>query len=197
MNDKKSFFCTKDPRKKSYRCKIEDNKFDEITQSINPLITKSSKKHAKIRRKRISGVRIQITEEGLQNLKTQLKSAIPIQRLSGILREYDIEDDFFQYIKQIVTTALKSEKTEIRIPMTKMGSFITNWQNIIYRGYVISESDFNKLKLLFSPENPISHKLVYGRGNFEVVKLVRNEDHAELVGTFIMRGSIRTDRNDG
>lgn len=196
MNDKGKYYCTKDPKTRHYSCKVEHNLSDEITPSINPLNEKSSKEHIKKRRKRISGVRIKISEEGIQKIKNQLKSEIPVSRLSRIIKEYDIEDDFFKYIKQILKTTLESNKREVRIPLTKISSFITNWQNILYRGFVISKSDFNKLKLLVGVENPISHKIVYGRGNVEVVKLVRVEDHAELIGTFIMRGSIRTDRND-
>jgi len=150
----------------------------------------------KPRRGRISGVRIQITEEGIKIIKDELKSGIPIQRLSGIVNDYGVEDSFIQYIKHMLKTTLKSHEEEVRIPLTKMGKFITNWENILYRGYVISESDFNKLKLLVGKENPISHKVVYGRRNLEVVKLLKNGAHAELIGTYIVRGSIRTDRND-
>jgi len=150
----------------------------------------------KPRRERIYGVRIQITEEGIKTIKDELKSGIPIQRVSGILNDYEIEDNFIQYLRQMHKTALESNIEEVKIPLTQMGKFITNWENILYRGYVISKSDFNKLKLLVGNENPISHKLVYGRRNLEVVKLVKNEAHAELIGIFIVRGSIRTGRND-
>ncbi len=150
----------------------------------------------KPRRERISGVRIKITDEGIKTIKDELKSGIPIQRLSGIVNDYGAEDNFIQYIKQMLKNALDSHEKEVRTPLTMMGQFITNWQNILYRGYVISESDFNKLKLLIGKENPITHKIVYGRRNLEAVKLIKNETHAELIGVFIVRGSIRTDRND-
>jgi hypothetical protein len=154
------------------------------------------KNWCKPRRSRISGKRVQISKEGIKTIKEQLNLGIPIQRLSGILNVYDFNDNFIQYIKQILKTALACHKEEVKIPLTRMKKFITNWENILYRGYVISESDFDKLRMLVGKEKTISHKIVYGRGNLEAIKLVKNETHAELVGVFIMRGSIRTDRND-
>ena len=78
MNDKGKYYCVKDPKTKPYSCRVEDNLIDEITPSINPLIEKSSKEQMKKRRKRISGERIKISKEGIQKIKNQLKSEIPV-----------------------------------------------------------------------------------------------------------------------
>lgn len=150
----------------------------------------------KPRRERIAGVRIQITEEGIKAIKDELKSGIPIQRLLGIINEYEIADNFVHFLKKLLKTALETDNEKVKISLVKMGKFITNWENILYRGNVISESDFAKLRLLVCKENSIAHKKVYGRRNLEVVDLIKNESHAELIGAFIVRGSIRTDRND-
>jgi len=150
----------------------------------------------KPRMERISGVRIQITEEGIKIVKDELKLGIPIQRLSGVINDYGVEDNFIQYIRQIYKNALGSHKEIVQIKLTEMDNYITNFGNILYRNGLISENDFDKVQVIVGKENPIPHKIVYGRRNVEVVKLVKNEIHAELIGTFIVRGSITTRGTD-
>jgi len=148
------------------------------------------------RRERISGTRIKIDNDGINTIKKEIKSRIPISRLTDIIKNYKNDDAFIHYIKQIYKDAMDSHIIKIKIPLTKLNEFITNWENILYRGYVISEKDFYKLQILTGNQNPISHKVVYGRKNLEAVKLVKNISHAELIGTFIVRGSITTRGND-
>jgi len=150
----------------------------------------------KPRRERISGTRIKILSDGINTIKKEIKSGIHISHLTDIVKNYKYDDDFFHYIKKIYLNAIESNIIKIKIPLTKLNEFITNWENILYRGYVISEKDFSKLQILIGNQNSISHKVVYGRKNLEAVKLVKNKSHAELIGTFIVRGSITTRGND-
>ncbi|TFG24312.1 MAG: hypothetical protein EU532_12715 [Promethearchaeota archaeon] len=61
----------------------------------------------KPRRKRLSGVRIQITEEGIESIKDELNSGISIKRVSEIIKEYEKEDNFIRYLRKIYRLALK------------------------------------------------------------------------------------------
>ena len=174
---------------------ISQDSLKKLEMLINRKI-KVIRNWKKPRRERISGTRIKIISDGINTIKKEIKSGIHISHLADIIKNYKNDDVFFHYIKKIYTNAIESHIIKIKIPLTKLNEFITNWENILYRGYVISEKDFSKLQMLIGNQNSISHKVVYGRKNLEAVKLVKNLSHAELIGTFIVRGSITTRGND-
>lgn len=143
----------------------------------------------KPQRKPMSGEKVLVMSDGIVIIKKELEN-IPIHRLEKIIKNYNIEDSFFRYITQVYKNSLNAKKERVRIPSVDMNKFITSWENFLYAHNRLSKEDFNKVQMLVGKENPIPYKFVYGQKNLEVLKLIENEAHAELIGTFIVSGSI-------
>ncbi len=135
-----------------------------------------------------SGEKIQILPEGIELLKYEMKLGILIQRLSNIIDNYNLEDDFIQNVRRIYEDALISGYENVKIPIDKLNEFIKNYRGIIYYNNSTSRDILNKLQMLV--DKPIPHKIVYGIKKMEPVLLIKNDLHAEFIGTFIMKGNV-------
>ena len=146
----------------------------------------------KPRRERISGTRIKISDDGIKLIREHLKNGLPKSHIREILKNHDNTHDIFPFLRRLVK---KTKGLLVKIPITRLKKFITNFDNILYRGGVISENDFSILQTIIGDKNSILHEKVYSRRNEGMIEFVKNESHAELIGVIIARGSIRSNKN--